>query len=408
VSQRRYWRCAWRAEEDMRRDARPVAAEFGALLCDSVRLRMRSDVPFGAFLSGGLDSGSVVALMAEMSGFPVETFTIGYAENAYDERALARQVAARYQTRHHEEVVAADRLDESLTEVLRHYDEPFGDPSAMPVGVVSKLARRSVKMVLTGDGGDEVLSGYTAYQGERVSDAIRRWPRWVAEGASQVGQSLRPFLRGGARLEAGRWTYLLQTAHGSFVDRLAAKASRGHDRDVLALVRSAIPGIVRLEDYLSEFFGACPFASPFYRLMYFHLLCSLPHDMLTKVDRMSMAHSLETRTPFLDYRLVEMMAGVDQRVKMPALKRKAVLRRAMRTRLPAALWRARKRGFSVPLRDWFGDPSWEDRIGELQPLRQIGVTEACIRSLYGAHRAHISDNGRLLWALWILSRWLGR
>ena len=176
VKERTYWDLPSVDEKEMRRDASKIYEEFEHDFTDSVKIRMRSDVPYGAFLSGGLDSSTVVAAMSEQSSSPIETFTIGFAEKAFDERQLAKCVAGAFHTHHHEQLVQPETFDESLTKIVGHFDEPFGDASAMPVGFVSRLARQRVTMALTGDGGDEVLSGYTSYVAERIAERYQILP----------------------------------------------------------------------------------------------------------------------------------------------------------------------------------------------------------------------------------------
>src|SRR5262245_153473 len=184
VHDRAYWDLPEITDSDMRRDTHRICDEFEECFLDSVRLRMRSDVPFGAFLSGGLDSASVVAAMSAQSSLPVETFTIGFAERGFDERHLAREVAERFHTSHHERMVAPEMFDDSLRKVLMHFDEPFGDASAIPVGLVSGVARQHVTMVLTGDGGDEVLSGYTNYVTEKLTQRYAAVPAAIRRGVN--------------------------------------------------------------------------------------------------------------------------------------------------------------------------------------------------------------------------------
>ena len=182
-----YWELPAVPEEHMRKDAARIYEEFENQFADSVKIRMRSDVPFGAFLSGGLDSSSVVAAMTEQGRLPVETFTIGFAERSFDERKLAKQVADKLHTRHYEQLAEPETFDEALKKIAFHFDEPFGDASAMPVGLVSRLARQRVTMALTGDGGDEVLSGYTSYVAERFAERYRMVPAVCPERALSFG-----------------------------------------------------------------------------------------------------------------------------------------------------------------------------------------------------------------------------
>ncbi len=327
VKEGTYWELPSLAEEDMRTDAPKIYEEFEECFSDSVRIRMRSDVPFGAFLSGGLDSSSVVAAMAHESRSPVETFTIGFAEKSFDERDLAREVAEWFHTNHHEEVAQPETFDESLKKVLHHFDEPFGDASAVPVGLVSGLARQKVTMALTGDGGDEVLSGYTSYVTEKVTSQFRRLPAFVRNGVYQSVNLGCSLARNGFRYRFNRLQRFLDLSYASFDDRFTSKLSLLDRNSIRNLIPSEIPQL-SIEDYLSDVFANCQFTDPFYRLMYFNLKVSLPDDMLAKVDRMSMAHSLETRVPFLDHRLVELTYGVHKDVKLPGYSRKNLLKQA--------------------------------------------------------------------------------
>jgi len=364
-----------------------------------VRISMRSDVPFGAFLSGGLDSASVVTLMAEQTRLPVETFTIGFDDPAFDERRLARLVSARVNTRHHEAVVRPDELEAALQQVAFHYDEPFGDASALPTGHVARLAARHVKMVLTGDGGDEVLSGYPAYQVEKLAGSYLRIPRAVRRGAEVFVGGVAEVTRGRMRYTANRYQRLLGTTAASFEDRLLAKIAWLEEDRRRALLAGL--HVHRARDVIVELMRECPYRDPFYRLMYFNYKTSLPDRMLTKVDRMTMAWSLEARVPFLDFRLVELMSVVHKDVKLPGLTRKAVLRKTIGRKLPKALLAAGKRGFTPPLRSWF-------RQGELgdgkvkHAVAMTGLSGSVIEQILAEQRAGQRDHGDLLWMLMVL------
>src|SRR4029079_9747036 len=182
VRKKQFWDLPEIDESSMCKDTRDVYEQFEGLLKDSIKLRMRSDVPYGAFLSGGLDSSSIVTLMSEISSFPVETFTIGYHEKPFDERELAKLIADEFRTNRHEILVKHESFNESLNSVAYHFDEPFGDASAIATGQVSKFASEKVKMILTGDGGDEILSGYRIYQGEKFAAQYGHLPGWVRKG----------------------------------------------------------------------------------------------------------------------------------------------------------------------------------------------------------------------------------
>jgi asparagine synthase (glutamine-hydrolysing) len=396
---RRYWDLPAIAEGDMRRDAVAVQEEFAYLLGDAVRISMRSDVPFGAFLSGGLDSASVVTLMAEQTRLPVETFTIGFDDPVFDERRLARLVSARVNTRHHEAVVSPDDLQTALHQVAFHYDEPFGDSSALPTSHVARLAARHVKMVLTGDGGDEVLSGYPAYQVEKLAGSYLRIPRSVRRCAEVLVGGVAGMTRGHMRYTANRYYRLLTTTAAPFEDRLLAKIAwleEDRRRALLAGLR-----VHRAKDVFAELMRDCPYRDSFYRLMYFNYKVSLPDDMLTKVDRMTMAWSLEARVPFLDYRLVELMSVVHKDVKLPGLTRKAVLRKTVARKLPEALLAAGKRGFVAPLRSWFRQGDFADSIVK-RSVAMTGLSGPVVDQILAEQRAGQRDYGNLLWMLMVL------
>jgi asparagine synthase (glutamine-hydrolysing) len=404
VQRQCYWRLPDITESDMRTDAEAIYGSFADCFSDAVRIRMRSDVPYGAFLSGGLDSSSVVAAMSRVMHAPVQTFTIGFADGAFDERGLARVVAGHFKTAHHEGIAEPDTFDESLRGILRHFDEPFGDASAIPVGLVSRLARRQVTMVLTGDGGDEVLSGYTAYRAEKGVEELRRVPGVVRRGLRESAGVAAALSRGRLRYVANRLERFLNLADVPFERRLAAKFSLLDPASIVRLVRADVPQL-SIDEFLEGVFERCRFTDPFYRLMYFHLSVSLPDDMLAKVDRMSMAHSLEARVPFLDHRLVELAYCVDRDVKLRGYKLKNVLREAFGSRLPDAILNAPKMPFSVPLREWFKQSDFDARLGELRHIGG-GLETDRIADVVAANRSGTHDYGDFIWRLFVLKGWL--
>jgi len=401
VREIQYWALPEHDETAMIDDAGKVDERFEDLLSDAVKIRMRSDVPFGAFLSGGLDSSTIVALMAAQSPFPVETFTIGFDDRNYDERDLARLVADRFRTNHHEQVVVPELFDHSLDAIVTHYDEPFGDSSAIPTGYVSRFAASKVKMVLTGDGGDEVLSGYTSYQGEKFSARYRTIPAFLRKPSLEAVRGVSAFFRGNMRYKLNRVCDVCDAAELSFTDRLIYKQSWAE----VALVNRLLEGVDHypVRDFLNDKLKACHYKDPFYQLMYFNLTISLPDDMLVKVDRMSMAHSLETRTPFLDHRLIEFMSGVHRNVKMKGYERKTVLRNTAGKLLPEALLKAPKKGFAVPLREWFKEGSFDARLEQIvagfEPQQR-----SVLKELIADNRNGIRDYGNFIWMLFVLQK----
>jgi asparagine synthase (glutamine-hydrolysing) len=337
-----YWDV--RFEPDRRRSAGDLAEELRARLDESVRLRLVSDVPLGAFLSGGLDSSAVVASMARQLPGPVKTFTIGFKDQAFDESAHARRVAREFGTEHHELVLEPEVID-IVEDIAWHLDEPFGDTSAIPTYMVSKLAAEHVKVVLSGDGGDELFAGYDKY---KVEARRRAFPlpgparRIIGAAAAFLppGMKGRNFLRNLAL--DGPHRYLDE----STLFRRDEK-ERLFPPEVLALMTDGDPWNEEL-GYLKRAGGHWLSAA-----RYMDMKAYLPLDILTKVDRMSMAHSLEAREPLLDHRLVEFAATIPPEMMLRGGTTKWIFKEAMRGILPDDIIDRRKHGFAVPLGRWF-------------------------------------------------------
>lgn len=281
--------------------------------------------------------------MSEISSFPVETFTIGFKEKSSDERHLALLVANEYKTNHHEHAVEPETFTESLNNITHHYDEPFGDSSAIPTGYVSKFASSKVKMVLTGDGGDEGLSGYTIYQGEKFSSTYQSLPGVIRNGMPRVLANISKPLKGSVRYKLNRAQEVFQSSNMDFQSRYLSKTACIDLPTIKQLTygKKEYP----IEEYLGDFMKKCTYTDPFYKLMFLNFKLSLPDDMLVKVDRMSMAYWLETRTSFLDYHLIEYMSHVNKDIKMKRLERKKILRKTAGKILPKDLLTGPKKGF---------------------------------------------------------------
>jgi asparagine synthase (glutamine-hydrolysing) len=404
ISDRTYWDLPAISEEDMRQDATSIYDEFEGYFSDSVQIRMRSDVPYGAFLSGGLDSSSIVAAMSGVSRSSVETFTVGFGERSFDERELAREVAKHFHTNHHEHLAAPETFDESLERILFQFDEPFGDASAIPVGLVSRLARQKVTMVLTGDGGDEVLSGYTAYRGEKFAEQYSKIPGFIRNGLYQSIDLASLLTRKNLRYKANRLRRFLYLSDKSFEERFSSKLSLLNPQAIRQLIPSDVKQI-SIEDFLSDTFVKCRFTDPFYRLMYFQLKVSLPDDMLAKVDRMSMAHSLEARIPFLDHRIVELSYLINKDIKMQGYSLKSVLKTTFGTKLPPSILKAPKMPFSVPLREWFKSESFDDKLNDLA-TSDFGLNRALISDIVKENKNSKQDYGDFIWRLFVLKKWM--
>jgi asparagine synthase (glutamine-hydrolysing) len=360
---------------------------------------MRSDVPVGAFLSGGIDSSAVVATMQALVPHPIKTFSIGFSESRYDEAAHARRVASTFGTDHYELGLEPQSLD--VAERLAWYlDEPFGDSSAIPTYMVSKLAAEHVKVVLTGDGGDEIFGGYDKYVVEQREQRFDRVPRTLRRALAVIGEALpegttgRNFLRH-LGYEGGRRYLDAVTMFG------LPEQERLFRPDVFEQIQAYDPLLGPLS-LLRASRGAWQST-----LQYFDLQAYLPLDILTKVDRMTMAHSIEARPPLLDHKLVEFAATVPADFALRGRTTKYLFKQAMRGLLPDAIVDRTKQGFAVPLAHWFrGDWSGFARDVLLSDTcRQRGILEP--RYIEQLLRLH--DGGRdldqAIWTLVSFEQW---
>jgi asparagine synthase (glutamine-hydrolysing) len=403
-----YWDLPDISESDLSSDSKQIEQEFAALFDDSVKIRMRSDVAFGAFLSGGLDSSCIVSTMAKHTAMPIQTFTIGFDNKQFDERHLAQLVVDKFKTNHHVGIVTSEHFDETLNKILKHYDEPFGDPSAIPTGQVSRYAAKSVKMVLTGDGGDEVLSGYTTYQGEKFAQQYQMLPAFVRKSLPALATiSARP-MKGNLRYKLNRVSKVLTSSNQSFEKRLLTKLSKTTPED-LAQIISPETKSIPFFDFYHDIMKSCRFKDSFYKLTYFQHKVTLPGDMLTKVDRMSMAYSIETRIPFLDHRIVELMYGVHKSVKTKSYTNKVILRNSIANNsLPKELLAAPKKGFSVPLRDWFKEENLNNEIKHILLTRNDNTifNSKGIKKLIDENTEGRADVGDFIWMAIVLKKWM--
>jgi asparagine synthase (glutamine-hydrolysing) len=378
-----------------------LAAETRDRLRDSVRAHLVSDVPVGVLLSGGIDSSALTALAAQESGSRVQTFSIGFEERSFDELGQARLVAERYGTDHHELVVRPDAA-QLLPEIAAASDEPLGDSSALPTYLVSRLAAEHVKVVLSGEGGDELFGGYETYAADllaaRIGPAARRLSPLVERlpsGNARVplDYKLKRFTRAAhlPPLEAHHgWKEIFAPA-----DRRALLGGDG--ADPLAAYRAR----------WAETAGAPPLA----RLQDVDLGVYLVDDLLVKTDRMSMAHSLEARVPFLDAHVAELALALPTALKVRGLAKKRLLRRAVAPLVPPAIVKGRKRGFSIPAAAWLRGPlvPFAREVLSAERLRGQGVLDPpAAERVLARHVAGEEDLSRQLWGLMCLSLWLDR
>ena len=408
IKEKTYWDLPDISEKDLIKDEAYIEKEFAWLFDDSVKIRMRSDVDFGAFLSGGLDSSCVVSAMSHHTSKRIQTFTMGFENKQFDERALAQLVADKYNTDHHEGKISSDHFDNALNKVLLHYDDPFGDASAIPTGQISKYAAKFVKMVLTGDGGDEVLAGYTTYQGEKFAKQYQLLPSSIRKLLPQLVKLSAKPLRGNLRYKLNRVSKVLESSNLTFEKRLLSKLCHTSPEN-LAQIISSDTNPISFFDFYEDSMKNSRFKDPFYKLMYFQHKVTLPGDMLTKVDRMSMACSIETRIPFLDHRIVELLFGVHKNIKTKGYINKIILRKAVANNsLPKELLTVPKKGFSVPLRDWFKEDNLNKKIRDIlltnndhSVYKTNGIEKLINENMDGK-----ADVGNFIWMVIVLKKFL--
>lgn len=407
VRTRRYWSPPFEAAATERIGPAEALERLRHHLAESVRLRMRSDVPIGALLSGGVDSAVIAALMARETSQRVRTFSVGFAGGGgIDESGAARAVATYLGTDHHELMVEGDAV-ELLPTVVYHLDEPFADAAALPTYQIASLARRQVKVVLTGEGADELFGGYRSIRALYFTAPVERLPNWarralaglarpigLAPGAlpARIGRALRPLAED---LETR-----LRCSASVFDDRTHAQLLAPSQAAIVAAGGDGVPQPDRAR-----------VTDPLNWLLATLTADWLPDDLLMKVDKMTMAVGLEARTPYLDHRLVEAMARLPARYKAHLRTSKVLLRQLAKELLPPQVAGRPKHGFDVPLGAWFRGalrPMLLDTL-ESRAVKEAGLIDPAVaRRIADAHLAGRGDHGRQLWTLLCFQLWYER
>lgn len=379
------------------------------LITDAVRLRLVSDVPLGAFLSGGIDSSTIVATMSQTANSPVNTFSIGFDEQSYNELPYARLVAAQFQSNHHEEILEPDITNLAL-QLLNHLDEPLADFSIFPTYLVSKVASKQVKVALSGDGGDELFGGYDTYVAQQAD-------RYYGQLPDILRQKMLPALfnmippqpvKKGLINKAKRF---VEGAALSPVWQHTRWMSFMTDDDKAALYHSDLAQQTNGRSALSFvelYFQQAANRDSLAQQQYVDVKTYLADNILTKVDRMSMAVSLEARVPLLDYRLVEFALNLPPQWKMQGSKTKLILRQAMQGTLPAAVLSKPKQGFSIPLKHWLRGPLRPLLTDTLAPstIARRGLFQpATVNRWIEEHLNGRFNHSHRLWALMVLELW---
>ncbi|HVR61150.1 MAG TPA: asparagine synthase (glutamine-hydrolyzing) [Polyangia bacterium] len=381
-----------------------VAARVRAAVEDAVKVRLMSDVPLGAFLSGGIDSSIIVACMARASSQPVKTFSVGFSdgERVRGELAYARLVADRYQTDHHELVVDPDMVS-LLPSIVRHHGEPFGDTSAVPTRYLCEMTRRHVTVALSGDAGDESFGGYSRYVWAHNADLLRRLPRPLL-GAVTRALAVTP---GGPARWVREYAAHLHGDEASRFLRFVCHFSAAEKADIYTpALRERFAADATAADF-GERLRASQATDVVGRFCDLDVATYLPDDILTKVDIASMTNGLEARAPFCDHPVMELGAALPGRLKLRAGKGKYILKQAFADLLPAAIVNRKKKGFSLPTARWFRGRLFDFAHDLLlsDAARARGLFDpAALEALLGRHRAG-EDHGERLWNLCVLETW---
>ncbi len=411
ISIERYWTLRYTPKLDISEEE--AAGQLLALLRQATRLRLISEVPLGAFLSGGIDSSAVVALMAEAMSEPVKTFSIGFADQSFDERPYARQIAQQYATDHHEFTVTPDALA-VLPELAWAYGEPLADSSALPTYYVAQMTRQHVTVALNGDGGDEAFAGYDRYLASQLAARYERLPRWLREGLitpiarrlpeaagrrTPYGRPLRRFKRfalaTGATPERrhARWLILMDN---TVKNALYTPDFRGRmaEIDSLALLDQALAA-ADSPDFLD-------------RVQFGDVSLYLPDDLLVKMDIATMMHSLEGRSPFLDHHVAEFAARLPASYRLRGRTRKYILKLALRDHLPPGILHRDKQGFALPIGRWFRHELRPVAYDVLLDPRTLGrglFDGAAVRAMLDEHASGRMDHRQRIWSLLMLELW---
>ena len=410
VEKHAYWDLNFLPDETVGEDewARRVRDK----LEECVTSHLVSDVPFGAFLSGGIDSSAVVSFMAEALDQPVSTFTIDFAEKGFSEAGYARSLAALRGADHHEKTVSPDVVNLMET-LIWHADDPLADSSMIPLYIVSEFAREHVTMVLTGDGGDELFAGYNTYNAHFVRARYRRLPSWLRKGVisplvnalpvthSNVSFDFKAkrFVRGAEQSDedAHFWWRVIFDEQAKEALYAAEQQQATRDFETAQVFREQFERS-GTDDALS-------------RLLYVDTRLSLPADMLTKVDRMSMAHGLEARVPFLDHELVELAARIPSSLKFKGETQKYILKRALHGVVPDETLNRRKAGFNVPVNTWLTGQlrAFADQVLARDRIAAAGLLDPdAVGRLTAEHRARRADRSYQIWSLICLQIWYER
>ena len=404
IRDRQYWDISFRETEQR------TEAEWCDLLrselCEATRIRLMSEVPLGAFLSGGVDSSSVVAMMAKTSSTPVVTCSIGFPVKEYDESKYARQVAEQMGTEHHEDMVTPDALP-IIDKLAWHYDEPFADSSAVPTYYVSKAARQHVTVALGGDGGDENFAGYRRYRFDVFENRMRSYlPHGFRKAVFGPLGRWYPPLAWAPRVVRGKATF----------QSLSYSPLEGYFNSVSLFRPSEKPKLfsqdlrTKLAGYesisvLQQYYDRADTTDPLSRIQYVDIKTYLPDDILVKVDRASMAVSLEVRAPYLDHKFMEAVAKIPSSLKLHGGEGKYILKKSLEPVLPHDILYRSKMGFAVPLHKWFREDLKDVAYSAIFDSTDGLLDKKFLKKVWNDHQAGTFNRSAYLWSVLMFRKW---
>ncbi len=399
-----YWQLSFSKVED-----RPEQ-EWGAMLrdklCEATRIRLMSEVPLGAFLSGGVDSSTVVALMSKVMDRPVTTCSIGFAEEAYNEAPYARQVADQFHTEHHEHMVMPDALA-VVDKLAWHYDEPFADSSAIPTYYVSQIARQHVTVALGGDGGDENFAGYRRYLFDHRENQLRKMlPAGIRGAMFEPLGRYYPGLAWAPRMFRAKATF--QSLSRSPLEGYFNSVSVFRPDEKAALFTDDFRhqlGSYDSMDVCRKYYDEADTTDLLSRIQYLDIKTYLPDDILTKVDRASMAVSLELRAPLLDHEFMEMVAAIPSRLKLHGSTGKYIFKKSFESMLPNNILYRPKQGFAIPLAQWLRRELKEVAHKAIIQDEDGILDRSYLQKLWKQHQAGTFDRSAYLWSVMMFRKW---
>ncbi|MDH5191779.1 MAG: amidotransferase 1, exosortase A system-associated [Gammaproteobacteria bacterium] len=397
-----YWDVSFEAEQEI--NEKQAIEELVERFREAVEIRMVADVPLGAFLSGGVDSSAVVGVMADLlKGEPVNTCSISFGNPEFNESEFAKQVSDRFHTNHHVEQVEPDDFD-LIDKLADIYDEPYADSSAMPTYRVCELARKHVTVALSGDGGDENLAGYRRYRWHMNEEKIRGLlPQWLRSSVFGLAGSIYPKIDWAPQVFRAKTTLqaIARDSLSAYMHSVSIMHTDLKKQLYSSDFRQSLSGYSAIEVF-REHASRAKTRDPLSMIQYLDLKTYLPGDILTKVDRASMAHSLEVRVPLLDHKLVEWMATLPSNLKLKGQEGKYIFKKSLESSLPNDILYRQKMGFAVPLAHWFRGPL-KERVREAllgSVIRETGIfDQRALENIVNRHQAGVSDFSATIWSL---------